>query len=270
MADKSTDYFLATEDVTRLYDERLNELYNTSSLDFLVKNGLKPGMTVLDYGCGSGLLTIEVAKYLGSSGLVIATDSNEDSIATTISNAQLHNIKNIKFHCIDVYNVDRLNYSFDLAFGRSVLASYYDPQRTLKKICDTLKPDGILVAEESNFKENGQFAYPHELALEKFCEILVRDANLQDLELNQAYQLGAIFKDLGLKEINSSINQPVLISSAEKSIYRLKLLSIESLIIKNNVLTEDELDEVIDEFRKIEGKQGIMGFTRNIQIKGVK
>jgi ubiquinone/menaquinone biosynthesis C-methylase UbiE len=38
---------------------------------------IKEGMTVLDFGCGPGFFTVEIAKMVGSSGRVIATDLQE-------------------------------------------------------------------------------------------------------------------------------------------------------------------------------------------------
>jgi len=40
----------------------------------LLKPFVKPGMTILDLGCGPGFFTLEIARMLGHSGKVIAAD----------------------------------------------------------------------------------------------------------------------------------------------------------------------------------------------------
>lgn len=43
----------------------------------ILRKYIKKGMTVLDFGCGSGFHTIEIAKLLDSTGKVIAVDFQE-------------------------------------------------------------------------------------------------------------------------------------------------------------------------------------------------
>ena len=53
-----------------------NQLVNPSSQLFLLNSGLKAGMTVLDLSCGIGMMSCWLAKKVGTSGRVIAIDSN--------------------------------------------------------------------------------------------------------------------------------------------------------------------------------------------------
>lgn len=55
----------------------LSKLYNPLALYFLTDSGLKPGMTVLEIGCGSGHMACDIAKLVGPKGKVIAIDSSE-------------------------------------------------------------------------------------------------------------------------------------------------------------------------------------------------
>lgn len=41
---------------------------------------IKPGMTVLDLGCGSGFFTTEIARLLDGSGKVIAADIQDEML----------------------------------------------------------------------------------------------------------------------------------------------------------------------------------------------
>ena len=49
--------------------------------------GLRPGMTVVDYGCGPGLLTLVAAKAVGSAGRVYALDIHEGMVSLVESRA---------------------------------------------------------------------------------------------------------------------------------------------------------------------------------------
>ena len=43
-------------------------------MELLEQSGIKKGDTVLDIGCGTGELTLEIAKRVGPTGKVIAID----------------------------------------------------------------------------------------------------------------------------------------------------------------------------------------------------
>ncbi len=57
-------------------------------------NNVQPNTTVIDYGCGSGILAIAAAK-LGASE-IYATDIDPDALAVTTENAKNNNIHNLQ------------------------------------------------------------------------------------------------------------------------------------------------------------------------------
>lgn len=58
--------------------------------------GLHEGMQVADFGCGSGYFTIELAKRVGSKGLVTALDIMEAPLESVQSRAKQENLANIE------------------------------------------------------------------------------------------------------------------------------------------------------------------------------
>ncbi len=66
---------------------------------FLKKVGVRPGQTVLDFGCGSGNYSIPAAKIVGAKGKVYALDKNSeklDKLAKKLEKEGLDNLKLIK------------------------------------------------------------------------------------------------------------------------------------------------------------------------------
>ena len=58
----------------------LEKSFNAQTLYFLLKHGLQAGMSVLDIGCGLGLMTQEIAKVVGPQGQVVAIDNNANQM----------------------------------------------------------------------------------------------------------------------------------------------------------------------------------------------
>ncbi len=63
---------------------------------FLRKIGLRPGQTVLDFGCRLGHYSIPAAKLVGEAGVVYAVDKEQDFLDVVQKNAKEKNLHNIK------------------------------------------------------------------------------------------------------------------------------------------------------------------------------
>jgi ubiquinone/menaquinone biosynthesis C-methylase UbiE len=62
---------------------------------FLREIGIKPGQTVLDFGCRVGHYTIPAAKIVGNNGIVHAIDTEEYSLKELHKKANAHKLTNI-------------------------------------------------------------------------------------------------------------------------------------------------------------------------------
>ena len=84
----------------------------------ILKNYVRPGMTVLDLGCGTGYFTLEAAKLLNNSGKVIAADVQKgmlDILKQKLRNSGLRGL--IEIHNSQENRLDLLEkVDFILAF----------------------------------------------------------------------------------------------------------------------------------------------------------
>jgi ubiquinone/menaquinone biosynthesis C-methylase UbiE len=109
------------------------------------------GMTVLDFGCGPGFFTLELARLVGKSGRVIACDLQDgmlQKLRARIKGTQFEDV--ITLHkCredqIDVSDV----VDFVLVFY--MLHEVPDQDKYLKEICSLLKPGGKVLLVEPPF-----------------------------------------------------------------------------------------------------------------------
>lgn len=103
---------------------------------------VKPGMTVMDIGCGFGFFSIAMARMVGVSGSVIAEDVQEESINIALKRAQQAHVANIvKPH---LGTIERINYpgqvDFILTFW--MIHEVKDKPAFFKEISSLLKPGG--------------------------------------------------------------------------------------------------------------------------------
>jgi ubiquinone/menaquinone biosynthesis C-methylase UbiE len=91
------------------YNERHYYVFN-----LLKKSGLNKNSTVLDLGCGIGVLDILIAKYC-SEGKVTGLDISERSIE--LANSKIKNLTNIAFKCGNIKDADINEYKdYDFVF----------------------------------------------------------------------------------------------------------------------------------------------------------
>jgi ubiquinone/menaquinone biosynthesis C-methylase UbiE len=107
------------------------------------KSYLKPGMKVIDCGCGPGTITIGLAQLVAP-GRVTGTDIGSSQIAIARENASSQEISNIEFIEANINQLPFADNSFDVAFSHAVLEHLHSPVKVLQELLRVLKPDGVL------------------------------------------------------------------------------------------------------------------------------
>ena len=124
--------------------EREAEEQPEKALDAL---NLKPGMVVADIGAGVGYMSLRMARR-GSSGKVYANDLQPEMLDQLRENAAKAKITNVVTVLGDVADPKLPANTMDLVLLVDVYHEFSQPQQMLRKIRETLKPDGRLVLLE--------------------------------------------------------------------------------------------------------------------------
>ncbi len=115
------------------------------------RSGFKPGMKVMEIGCGSGAYTLFVADAVGTKGKVYALDIQQkmlDQIKRKIEQGGKKYGKNIELIRASAYKIPLKNNSLDLAYMITVLPEIPDRQKVLAEAMRILKPKGIIAISE--------------------------------------------------------------------------------------------------------------------------
>ena len=71
------------------------KLHGLGVAEFLEDAGLRPGMTMVDYGCGPGFVTLHAAEMVGPAGRVYGLDIHEEMVELTRSRAAEAGLGNV-------------------------------------------------------------------------------------------------------------------------------------------------------------------------------
>ncbi|EJU03159.1 S-adenosyl-L-methionine-dependent methyltransferase [Dacryopinax primogenitus] len=111
--------------------------------------GAKSGERILDVGCGSGEITVDLEKIVGKNGLVVGVDFS----ANMIEKAKANGCSNVYVSDGCDLQLDKdLEHTFDAAFSNAALHwMKRDPAGVLRGVKRALKPGGRFVAEMGGY-----------------------------------------------------------------------------------------------------------------------
>ena len=138
-----------------------------------LKSFLKPGMKVLDVGCGSGTITLGVAVAVNP-GTVMGVDPVADSIGSAKKlAAQVNHPGNVKFQVGDSHLLDFPDESFDLVYSHTVIHFFLDPVAAIKEQRRVVKKGGWVVASGVRDWGGAPFFYPPSPNWDKMIRAIV-------------------------------------------------------------------------------------------------
>jgi SAM-dependent methyltransferase len=111
---------------------------------------LRPGMSVLDVGCGPGSITVDLAARVAP-GRVTALEVTEDALGLARAYAAERGQDNIDFVVADVHALDLPDGAFDVVHAHQVLQHLADPVRALVEMGRVCRPGGIVAARDGDY-----------------------------------------------------------------------------------------------------------------------
>ncbi len=132
----------------------------------ILKPYLREGIKALDFGCGPGFFTIDMAKMVGANGHVVAADLQQGMLDRVRKKAVRNGLEDrISFHsCAEEGLNFKKRFSFILMFY--MLHEVPDAEKTLSAMRNHLEKGGRLLVVEPKFHVSGpQFDKTVDLAL---------------------------------------------------------------------------------------------------------
>ena len=132
------------------YSEEFRRLLNRRSAEthaaHLIPH-LKPGLRVLDFGCGPGTISVGLASAV-SPGEFHGIDVEESQIGLARAAAEAGGHDNATFHVGDATSLPFEDDYFDVAHCHAVLMHVPDTEAALAEVKRVLKPGGIISSRE--------------------------------------------------------------------------------------------------------------------------
>lgn len=246
----------------------INQVFSPYSQYFLTDIGLKPGMKVIELGCGTGIMTSWIAKHVGNNGHVIAVDASSEQLRYAEMNAKKQGLSNIEFVNINAEEINFEKESFDFAYSKLLLMHLQNPALILNKLYQILKPKGILSCEEPT--ASSLLTHPHNESIEKMNMHFIRLGEKRGIDFNIGDKLPELFINLSLSLIRPRFIQPIISIKMAKEFLLLGVKEISDTMIKENIISEQELLNILNDINASGDEKSYYAFPRQIQIAGIK
>ncbi|MCD4696833.1 MAG: methyltransferase domain-containing protein [Bacteroidales bacterium] len=122
----------------------------------IIKSGLiKPDDRIMDFACGPGNLSLEMAKETGAKGIVYALDIHPLAIKSTEKLIDNYKVKNIRTILTDKSETGLDNNTIDIVFIFNAIDMIQNKKRMINEIERVLKPGGkLIIRNKKSFRLN--------------------------------------------------------------------------------------------------------------------
>ncbi|UOP04339.1 bifunctional 2-polyprenyl-6-hydroxyphenol methylase/3-demethylubiquinol 3-O-methyltransferase UbiG [Conchiformibius kuhniae] len=130
---------------------------NPLRLDYIVRTAGVQGKTVLDVGCGGGILSESLAR--AGAARVVGIDMAEQSLAVARSHAAQQGVANAEYRCISVEDLAAAEpQQYDVVTCMEMLEHVPDPSSVIRACAKLAKPEGYVFFSTLN-RNRKSYAY---------------------------------------------------------------------------------------------------------------
>jgi 2-polyprenyl-3-methyl-5-hydroxy-6-metoxy-1,4-benzoquinol methylase len=217
-------------------------LYNDYTEHALRLAGLRPGMRVLDVGCGPGDVSFIAARLVGPTGTVHGVDAAPEMIELARARAAEQGLSAVHFTqaAIDAITVDE---PVDAVVGRLILMHLPDPAATLRHLSTLVRPGGVVAFSENDI--TGTHSFPDMRLFGQVTTGIVRAFEAMGLSAQFGTTLHTIFADAALGAPHLTLGTPIG-TAADTDIlaYAAEVWRLVSPIAQQSGFAIDELDDI--------------------------
>jgi SAM-dependent methyltransferase len=236
-----------------------------SSESFLKRTGLRPGVRVLDVGCGSGELTGWMADLVGPAE-VVGVDVDLTVLSIARERWAAHPAAP-RFVLADASHVPAALGRFDVVYARFLLSHQTDPLAILRDLRELCRPGGVVAVEDVDIP--AMFCEPASAAFDRATELYCQAAVARGADPRLGPRLAGLFTQAGFEAVDAHAVHPAFREGEGKRLAEITLRSIRAALLAGGLIDEDDFDELLDEVRRVtDDPTSRIGLPRIHQVMG--
>jgi ubiquinone/menaquinone biosynthesis C-methylase UbiE len=159
---------------------------------------LRPGMRLLDVGCGPGSITRGLAERVAP-GPVIGLDLSRETLAAARHEAAARGLANLRYEEGSVYQLPFPDASFDVVYAHQVVQHLRDPGAALREMLRVLRSGGLVAVRDVDW---GTVSYwPPDPWIDRFVDVHFKTWYRNGGEPRMGRQLRALFNAAAVTDL---------------------------------------------------------------------
>jgi ubiquinone/menaquinone biosynthesis C-methylase UbiE len=173
---------------------------------------LRPGLDLLDVGCGPGTITVDLAARVAP-GRVVGLDVSADPLAEARALAERSGVA-VRFEVGDVYALSAPDGSFDVVHAHQVLQHLTDPVAALREMARVCRPGGVIAVRDVDYAALALF--PPDEGLDRWLDLYYRVARQNSGEPDAGRRLLSWAHAAGLRDVVATTSSWCFASPEER------------------------------------------------------
>jgi ubiquinone/menaquinone biosynthesis C-methylase UbiE len=213
---------------------------------------LKPGMRLLDVGCGPGSITRGLAERVAP-GEVVGIDLSKETLAAARQDAADRGLTNLRYEEASVYELPFADGAFDVVFAHQVLQHLKEPLSAIREMLRILRPGGYIAVRDVDW---GTAAYfPRDPWIDRFIEVHLQTWTQNGGDPTIGRKLRSLFNTSGVTHLQVSAAEWCYTTTTETSTWgdsyaeRLLTSPMGSRVVERGNATREDLEAMATAFR---------------------
>jgi len=173
---------------------------------------LRPGLDVLDVGCGPGTITVDVAARVAP-GRVVGLDVSPAPLAEARALAGQAEVA-VEFAVGDVHRLAAPDASFDVVHAHQVLQHLTDPVAALREMARVCRPGGLVAVRDVDYAATTWF--PASAGLDRWLQLYRQVARRNGAEPDAGRRLLSWAHAAGLRDMTATTGAWCYATPAER------------------------------------------------------
>jgi SAM-dependent methyltransferase len=222
-------------------------------------------MRCLDAGCGSGAVTLKIARWVGPAGQAVGIDLDERCVALASQEATRRGLTGV-FRAEGVLDL-REEAVYDLVFARFLLSHLPKPERGVERLVQATHGRGVVVVEDIEFA--GHFCFPACPAFDRYVTLYQQVVRRKAADPDIGPRLVGLLLDAGLEPVCLQVVQPVYRHGPGKQIAPVTMEHVRESVVAAGLASNEEITSVVAQLQEFaRDPRTILSLPRIFQVWG--